>query len=92
MDGATPRSQTYVDTVDLAYVVKGVADLDANGKADIVFHHQTLGEVWVWPMNGATGCRRTGWGRCRTPATRSSACGPHGRRQGRPALAPRHSR
>jgi len=32
--------------------VKGVADLDANGTADIVWHHATTGEVWVWPMNG----------------------------------------
>jgi hypothetical protein len=24
-----------------------------NGKADILWHHATLGEVWVWLMDGA---------------------------------------
>ena len=56
MDGATskPGGQVYIDRVDPAYVVKGVGDLDADTKADIVWHHATTGEVWVWPMNGTT--------------------------------------
>jgi hypothetical protein len=56
MDGATPKpgGQAYIDRVDPAYVVKGIGDLDANGRADIVWHHAALGEVWVWPMNGTT--------------------------------------
>jgi hypothetical protein len=56
MDGATrkPGGQVYIDRVDPGYVVKGVGDLDANGKADIVWHHATLGEVWIWTMNGPT--------------------------------------
>ena len=39
--------------MDPGYVVKGVGDLDANGKADIVWHG-AAGDVWVWPMNGTT--------------------------------------
>ena len=56
MDGATsqPGGKVYIDRVDPAYVVKGVGDLDADTKADIVWHHATTGEVWVWPMNGTT--------------------------------------
>jgi hypothetical protein len=56
MDGATPKpgGRIYIDRVDPGYVVKGVGDFDANGKADIVWHHATTGEVWVWPMNGTT--------------------------------------
>ena len=56
MDGATPKpgGQVYIDRVDPAYIVKGVGDLDADTKADIVWHHATTGEVWVWPMNGTT--------------------------------------
>ena len=56
MDGATltPGGQVYIDRVDPGYVVKGVGNLDANGKADIVWHHATTGEVWAWPMNGTT--------------------------------------
>ena len=56
MDGATPKpgGQVYIDRVDPGYVVKGVGDLDADTKADIVWHHATTGEVWVWPMNGTT--------------------------------------
>ena len=25
---------------------------DGDGKADILWHHATSGEVWLWPMNG----------------------------------------
>ena len=55
MDGATPKpgGQVYVDRVDPGYVVKGVGDLDADTKADIVWHG-AAGDVWVWPMNGPT--------------------------------------
>jgi alpha-tubulin suppressor-like RCC1 family protein len=56
MDGAAakPGGQVYIDRVDPAYVVKGVGDLDADTKADIVWHHATTGEVWVWLMDGTT--------------------------------------
>ena len=35
-------------------VVQGVGDFDDDGKGDIVWHHGTLGEVWVWRMDGTT--------------------------------------
>jgi len=51
MDGAAskPGGQVYIDRVDPGYEVKGIRDLDGNGKADIVWHHAIRGEVWVWP-------------------------------------------
>ena len=71
MDGATPLSQTYVDPVDPAYVVKGVADLDGDGKADIVWHHADAGRgVGVADGRGDAAGRRSGWAWCRTRATR----------------------
>jgi hypothetical protein len=31
----------------------GTGDYDGDGKADILWHHATAGDVWVWLMNGA---------------------------------------
>ena len=39
---------------DVSYQVAGVADFTGDRKADILWHHATRGEVWVWTMNGAT--------------------------------------
>ena len=60
MDGATPKpgGQVYIDRVVPAYVVKGVGDLDGDGKADIVWHG-AAGDVWVWMMNGTTRLSQT---------------------------------
>jgi hypothetical protein len=34
---------------------RGVSnDVDGDGKADLVWHHRTLGQVYVWLMNGLT--------------------------------------
>jgi hypothetical protein len=44
----------YIGLVDPGYVVKGVDDFDVNHKADIVWHHATRGEVWIWLMDGTT--------------------------------------
>jgi hypothetical protein len=54
MDGATLVSQTYVDTVpETDYRIVGDGDFDGDGKADILWHHATRGEVWIWLMDGA---------------------------------------
>ena len=55
MDGTTRVSETWVGTVpDTNYRVVNTGDDDGDGKADILWHHATLGEVWVWRMDGAT--------------------------------------
>jgi hypothetical protein len=51
MNGASVSAEAYVDTVDPAYAVKGVGDVDASTKADIVWQG-AAGDVWVWLMNG----------------------------------------
>jgi hypothetical protein len=53
MNGATRLSQSWVATVpDLGYQIVGVADHTGDGKADILWHHATRGEVWIWTMDG----------------------------------------
>ena len=37
----------------------GTGDYDGDGKADILWHHATRGEVWVWLMDGATRLSQT---------------------------------
>ena len=35
-----------------ASVLRPVSDFTADQKSDILWHHATRGEVWLWPMNG----------------------------------------
>jgi len=34
--------------------VVGLADHDRDGRADVLWHHVTSGDVWVWRMTGTT--------------------------------------
>ena len=46
---------------DVGYRIKGVADHTGDGKADIVWHHATLGDVWFWPMTARPCSARPTW-------------------------------
>ena len=53
-------SATWVATVpDVDYQIVGVADHTGDGKADLLWHHATRGEVWLWPMNGTIAADET---------------------------------
>jgi hypothetical protein len=47
-------AETYVASVDPAYDIVGTGDFDGDGKSDILWRHTTLGDVWIWLMNGPT--------------------------------------
>ncbi|MGI0492532.1 FG-GAP repeat domain-containing protein, partial [Alkalinema pantanalense CENA528] len=48
---ATPILNNVMVTAD--WQVKGVADIDLDGKADVVWHNPTSGDVYLWKMDGA---------------------------------------
>jgi len=93
MNGAVATSQVYLGAVtDLGFQVVGLADHNRDGRADVLWHHATSGDVWVWSMNGAA---ITDMSHVATVGTRTSTWPGLGLRRGRAggrAVAPRNHR
>ena len=56
MTGTTIADQTAVETVapSSGWVIQGVGDYDASGRAGILWRNSSSGEVYMWLMNGTT--------------------------------------
>jgi hypothetical protein len=55
MDGLVATGGSYLTPRNLPsgqWQIRGVADFDADGRADILWHHQTIGDLYVWLMDG----------------------------------------
>jgi len=47
------EAETWVGTVpEVAYRIVATGDYNGDGTADILWHHATRGEVWLWLMDG----------------------------------------
>jgi fibrillarin-like rRNA methylase len=53
MSGVMPASQAQILGAGSGWTVRRVADLDGDGKSDIVWQH-TDGRVAIWIMSGTT--------------------------------------
>jgi uncharacterized repeat protein (TIGR03803 family) len=49
---ARPAWANYVPGVPLAWRVAAIADVDGDGKSDLIWHDDVTGDVSVWLMNG----------------------------------------
>jgi hypothetical protein len=57
MSGFAESSGTFLTpsaVASAAWQIRGLADFNADGQADILWHHQTTGQAYVWFMNGTT--------------------------------------
>jgi hypothetical protein len=57
MNGTTPVSGAALSPsrfADNQWQLRGVADFNGDGQADLVWHHQTTGDIYVWFMNGTS--------------------------------------
>ena len=39
---------------DTHWQLRGLADFNGDGQVDLLWHHQTTGDIYVWFMNGTT--------------------------------------
>ena len=50
-----PASQTHLGTVaDTNWLVHGLGDQTGDGRADLLWRHDTSGALFLWTMNGTT--------------------------------------
>jgi large repetitive protein len=52
----------FVRNVAAGWKVVAIADMDGDGKSDIVWHHETVGSVFVWLMDGGVIKEIRAWG------------------------------
>ena len=55
MGGTVVTSGSYLTPsrfADTRWQIRGVVDLDADGRPDVLWHHQATGELYVWFMSG----------------------------------------
>jgi hypothetical protein len=55
MNGATPTSGASFTPdrfADTNWHLRGLSDFNGDGKVDLLWHHQTTGDLYVWFMNG----------------------------------------
>jgi hypothetical protein len=67
MDGVERTGGGYLNSpnVSMDWQIRGVTDLDADGKPDILWHNQTDGSLYAWFMDGV---ERTGGGYLNAPS------------------------
>ena len=55
MNGASVTFSAFLPTIaNTNWEIKGVGDLDIDGKADVVWRNKTNGHNFAWLMNGTT--------------------------------------
>jgi hypothetical protein len=56
-NGVVAASGSYLNPKsfsDTRWQIRGIADFDGDGNMDILWHHQTTGDLYVWFLNGLT--------------------------------------
>jgi hypothetical protein len=55
LSGTVAASGSYLDPprfADTRWQIRGLADFNADGKVDVLWHHQATGDLYVWFLNG----------------------------------------